>query len=255
MLVDGNVFLVSGGASGLGAACVRRAHAAGAKVIVADVAEERGRQLAGELGARTRFIRTDVTDETEAQAAVRFACSEFGAVHVLVNCAGIAPGERVLGKEGPHRLDSFARCLNINLIGSFNMLRLAAAAMAQNSANTGGERGVIISTASIAAFEGQIGQAAYAASKAGIAGMTLPVARELARFGIRVLAVAPGLFLTPLMDGLPPEAQESLTRSTLFPPRLGRPDEFAQLVMHIVENEMLNGETIRLDGAVRLAPK
>jgi NAD(P)-dependent dehydrogenase (short-subunit alcohol dehydrogenase family) len=255
MLVDRAVFLVSGGASGLGEACVRRAHAAGAKVIAADIALERGRQLAGELGERARFIRTDVTNEAEAQAAVQFAQTEFGAVHVLVNCAGIAPGERVLGKEGPHRLDSFARCLNINLIGSFNMLRLAAAAMAQNPPNAAGERGVIVSTASIAAFEGQIGQAAYAASKAGIAGMTLPVARELARHGIRVLAVAPGLFLTPLMAGLPQEAQESLNRSTLFPPRLGRPDEFAQLVMHIVENEMLNGETIRLDGAVRLAPK
>jgi NAD(P)-dependent dehydrogenase (short-subunit alcohol dehydrogenase family) len=255
MLVDGAVFLVSGGASGLGEACVRRAHASGAKVIAADVAEERGRRLAGELGARARFIKTDVTNEAEVQVAVRFACAEFGAVHVLVNCAGIAPGERVLGKEGPHRLDSFARCLNINLIGSFNMLRLAAAAMTQNTPNAGGERGVIVSTASIAAFEGQIGQAAYSASKAGIAGMTLPIARELARHGIRVLAVAPGLFLTPLMAGLPPEAQESLTRSTLFPPRLGRPDEFARLVLHIVENEMLNGETIRLDGAVRLAPK
>ena len=200
-------------------------------------------------------MRTDVTSEAAGRAAVELARSAFGALHGLVNCAGIAPAERVLGREGPHRLESFARCVTVNLIGSFNMLRLAAAAMQDNAPGADGERGVIVNTASIAAFEGQIGQAAYAASKGGVAAMTLPIARELARAGIRVVTIAPGLFLTPMMQGMPADVQESLGKSTPFPQRLGRPEEYAALVEHIVGNLMLNGEVIRLDGAVRLAAR
>lgn len=255
MYVNGMTFLVSGGASGLGAATVERLHAAGANVLIADLAEVPGRALATRLGARAGYARTDVTSAADAQAAVDLACASFGAVHGLVNCAGIALGERVLGREGPHRLESFDRCIGINLVGSFNMLRLAAAAMEHNAPGADGERGVIINTASIAAFEGQIGQAAYAASKGGVAAMTLPIARELARAGIRVVTIAPGLFLTPMMQGISPEVQASLGKSTPFPQRLGRPEEYAALVEHIVTNVMLNGEVIRLDGAVRLAPK
>jgi NAD(P)-dependent dehydrogenase (short-subunit alcohol dehydrogenase family) len=255
MKTDGATFLVTGGSSGLGAATVRRLHAGGASVVIADLAETPGQALARELGARARFARTDVASESDGRAAVQLACAEFGALHGLVNCAGIGPAERVLGREGPHRLESFVRCISVNLIGSFNMLRLAAAAMAGNAPGEDAERGVIVNTASIAAFEGQIGQAAYSASKGGIVAMTLPIARELARVGIRVVTIAPGLFLTPMMQSMPAEVQESLGKSTPFPQRLGRPEEYAALVEHIVGNVMLNGEVIRLDGAVRLAAK
>jgi NAD(P)-dependent dehydrogenase (short-subunit alcohol dehydrogenase family) len=253
--INGSNFIVTGGASGLGAATVRRLHAGGARVVIADVADVPGQALAAELGERARFVRTDVTSESDGRTAVELARSAFGALHGLINCAGIGPAERVLGREAPHRLESFVRCITVNLIGSFNMLRLAAAAMAGNAPLEDGERGVIVNTASIAAFEGQIGQAAYSASKGGIVAMTLPIARELARVGIRVVTIAPGLFLTPLMRGLPPEVQESLGKATPFPQRLGRPEEFAALVEHVAGNMMLNGEVIRLDGAVRLTAK
>ena len=255
MKLDGSTFLVTGGSSGLGEATVQRLHAGGANIVIADLAEAPGQALAARLGARVRYTRTDVSSEADGRAAVELALSAFGALHGLVNCAGIAPAERVLGREGPHRLETFARCITVNLIGSFNMLRLAAAAMERNAPGADGERGVIVNTASIAAFEGQIGQAAYAASKGGVAAMTLPLARELARAGIRVVTIAPGLFLTPMMRGMPAEVQESLGKSTPFPQRLGRPEEYAALVEHIVGNVMLNGEVIRLDGAVRLAAK
>ena len=255
MELKGSTFIVTGGASGLGEATARRLAAAGANVVIADVNAERGNALAAELGACAAFIRTDVTSEADGKAAVQLALEKFSGLQGLVNCAGIGPPEKVLGKEGPHRLETFARVIGINLIGSFNMLRLAAEAMARGNPNAAGERGVIVSTASIAAYDGQIGQAAYSASKGGIVGMTLPIARELARSGIRVVTIAPGLFLTPLLESLPKEAQESLGKSVPFPPRLGRPDEYAALVQHIAENEMLNGEVIRLDGALRMAPK
>jgi NAD(P)-dependent dehydrogenase (short-subunit alcohol dehydrogenase family) len=255
MQVQAATFLVTGGSSGLGAATVQRLHAGGANVVIADLAEAPGQALARQLGERARFVRTDVASESDGRAAVELARSSFGALHGLVNCAGIATAERVLGRDGPHRLESFARTVTVNLVGSFNMLRLAAAAMERNAPGADGERGVIINTASIAAFEGQIGQAAYSASKGGVAAMTLPVARELARVGIRVVTIAPGLFLTPMMQGMPAEVQESLGKSTPFPQRLGRPEEYAALVEHIVGNVMLNGETIRLDGAVRLAAR
>lgn len=255
MKVTDCVLVITGGASGLGAGCVRRFHAAGARVVICDLDVSKGEGLATELGQRARFVRTDVASEADAIRAIETAKNEFGAVHGLINCAGIAPGERVLGKQGPHRLESFSRCIQVNLIGTFNMIRMAAAAMAEGEPNASGERGVIVNTASVAAYEGQIGQAAYSASKGGVVGMTLPIARELARSGIRVVTIAPGLFLTPMMQGFTPEVQESLGKSMPFPPRLGRPDEYAALAQHIFENEMLNGETIRLDGAVRLAAK
>jgi NAD(P)-dependent dehydrogenase (short-subunit alcohol dehydrogenase family) len=250
-----SVFLVTGASSGLGAATVRRVVAGGAKAILADVNREAGEALASELGANAKFVQTDVTDEANAQNAVDAAISSFGALHVLVNCAGVAPGERVVGREAAHKLSSFARTIQINLVGTFNMLRLAAKAMSTQTPNAGGERGVIITTASVAAFDGQIGQAAYAASKAGVAGMTLPIARELAKFGIRVMTIAPGIFETPMVLGFTEEVQKSLAASIPFPARLGRPDEYAQLACQIVENEMLNGEVIRLDGAIRMGAK
>jgi NAD(P)-dependent dehydrogenase (short-subunit alcohol dehydrogenase family) len=255
MQLQGSTFIVTGGASGLGEACVRVAHTGGGNVVIADVQAERGEALARELGERARFAKTDVTSEADGQAAVALALSAFGGVQGLVNCAGIAIGEKTVGKEGPHRLDTFARVIGINLIGTFNMTRLAADAMAQGRPNAAGERGVIVNTASVAAFDGQIGQVAYAASKAGVAGMTLPIARDLSRLGIRVCTIAPGIFLTPMLKGLPQDVQDSLGQQVPFPPRLGRPEEFAALMLHIVENEMLNGETIRLDGAIRMAPK
>ena len=255
MQLQGSTFLVTGGASGLGEASVRVLHGGGGNVVIADVQADRGEALAKELGARARFARTDVTSEADGQAAVAMATQAFGGLQGLVNCAGIAIGEKTVGKDGPHRLDSFARVIGINLIGTFNMIRLAADAMAKGKPNAGGERGVIVSTASVAAFDGQIGQVAYAASKAGVAGMTLPIARDLSRLGIRVLTIAPGIFLTPMLKGLPQEVQDSLGQQVPFPSRLGRPEEFGALVRHIVENEMLNGETIRLDGAIRMAPK
>jgi len=255
MQISSSVFLITGGASGLGAATARLLVSEGARVVLADVNEAQGNALAAELGAMTRFVRTDVTDEASAKAAVGVAQSAFGTLHGLVNCAGIAIGERVVGKEGPHALASFVRTININLIGSFNLTRLAADLMSRNPPNAGGERGVIVYTASVAAYDGQIGQAAYSASKAGLVGMTLPIARELARHGIRVMTIAPGLFETPMMAGMSAEVQESLGKMVPFPPRLGRPPEYASLVGEIIRNEMLNGETIRLDGAIRLAPK
>ena len=255
MQLSGSVFLISGGASGLGAATARMVVAGGGKAVLADVNERDGNAVAIELGASARFVRTDVTDEASGQAAVAAATSVFGALHGMINCAGVVHGEKILGKEGPHSLAGFARTININLVGSFNMTRLAAEAMSRNSPNAGGERGVIVLTASVAAYDGQIGQAAYSASKAGLVGMTLPIARELARNGIRVVAIAPGLFETPMMSSLSKEVQESLAKMVPFPPRLGRPAEYASLVAEIVRNEMLNGETIRLDGAIRMAPK
>ena len=255
MDVKDSVFLVTGGGSGLGAAVARMVVAAGGRVVLADVNAEAGGALAAELGAPARFVRTDVTREDDGRAAVAAAVAGFGRLDGLVNCAGIAPGEKVLGREGPHRLDSFARAISVNLIGTFNMLRLAAEAMATNAPGDSGERGVIVNTASVAAFDGQIGQAAYAASKGGVAALTLPAARELARHGIRVMTIAPGIFATPMLMGLPPEVQASLGASVPFPARLGQPAEYAALVRHIVENQMLNGEVIRLDGALRMAPK
>jgi NAD(P)-dependent dehydrogenase (short-subunit alcohol dehydrogenase family) len=255
MHISNSVFIVTGGASGLGAATARMLVGAGAKVVLADVNDAQGHALVAELGAATRFARTDVTDEASAKAAVALAQTAFGGLNGLVNCAGIAIGERVIGKEGPHALASFTRTININLIGSFNMTRLAAEVMSHNATNVAGERGVIVYTASVAAYDGQIGQAAYSASKAGLVGMTLPIARELARHGIRVMTVAPGLFETPMMAGMSAEVQESLGKMVPFPARLGRPPEYASLVGEIIRNEMLNGETIRLDGAIRLAPK
>jgi NAD(P)-dependent dehydrogenase (short-subunit alcohol dehydrogenase family) len=253
MQIKNSVFLITGGASGLGAATARMAAENGGKVVIADLQAEAGEKFAQQIGGR--FVRCDVTQEADGKAAVEAAMKGFGGLHVLVNCAGIAVAEKTIGKEGPHSLASFTRCITINLIGSFNMIRLSADAMAKAVPNAAGERGVIINTASVAAFDGQMGQAAYSASKGGIVGMTLPVARDLSRNGIRVCTIAPGIFETPMLLGLPKEAQESLGKQVPFPPRLGRPVEYAQLVRAIVENEMLNAETIRLDGAIRMAPK
>jgi NAD(P)-dependent dehydrogenase (short-subunit alcohol dehydrogenase family) len=255
MQIQDHVFLVTGAASGLGAATARLIAQAGGRVLLADVNPEAGAALAGELGTAAHFARTDVTNEANGKAAVAQALSAFGHLHGLVNCAGIAPGEKVLGREQPHRLETFARAIEINLIGTFNMIRLAADAIAKEAPGEDGERGVIVNTASVAAFDGQIGQAAYAASKGGIAAMTLPIARELARFGIRVVTIAPGVFETPMMAGFPEEVRTALGGSVPFPARLGKPAEFAALVQHICENRMLNGEVIRLDGALRMAPR
>lgn len=250
--------LVTGGASGLGAACVRLLAQAGAKIVIADVNSEAGINLATEhnqTGESTFFVKTDVTSEESMQAAVRMAVETFGGLHVLINCAGIGIAQRVLGKDEPHSLAAFTKVIQINLTGTFNAIRLASAVMAKNTPNAGGERGVIINTASVAAFDGQIGQAAYSASKGGIVGMTLPIARDLSRNGIRVMTIAPGIFDTPLLGNLPEPARISLGQQVPFPPRLGRPDEYAALAKHIIENEMLNGEVIRLDGAIRMSPK
>ena len=255
MQIDGHVFIVSGGASGLGAACARRFAAAGARVLVADVNDTAGEQLVAELGGGARFVHTDVTQEDSVQHAVERALEAFGALHGAINCAGIGLAERTLGRTGPHPLAGFARVIGVNLIGTFNVIRLAAAAIARSEPNAGGERGVIVNTASVAAFDGQIGQAAYAASKGAIVGMTLPLAREFARFGIRLMTIAPGIFETPMLAALPEAARQSLGQQVPFPSRLGQPSEYAALVKHIVENEMLNGEVIRLDGAIRPAPK
>ncbi|HZF58248.1 MAG TPA: 3-hydroxyacyl-CoA dehydrogenase [Rubrobacter sp.] len=247
MNIEGNTFLVAGGGSGLGEATARMLLGAGANVVVAD--------LKGEgLPEYARFVETDVTDERRARFAVD-AALEFGGLHGAINCAGVAVAEKVVDREGPHPLESFERVVRINLIGTFNVIRLAAEAMSRNEPSKGGERGVIVNTASVAAFDGQIGQAAYAASKGGVVSMTLPVARELARSGIRVMTIAPGTFDTPMLADLPEEARESLGSQVPFPPRLGRPKEYAALVRHIVENEMLNGEVIRLDGAIRMTPR
>ena len=255
MQIKDHVFLVTGAASGLGAAVAGLLVREGGSVVIADVHRGAGEARAELLGKAARFAAADVTSETDGKAAVDLALAAFGHLHGLVNCAGIAPGEKILGREGPHRLESFARAVSINLIGTFNMVRLAAEAIAREEPGKDGERGVIVNTASIAAFDGQIGQAAYAASKGGVASLTLPAARELARYGIRVVTVAPGIFDTPMMAAFPKEVQEALGKSVPFPARLGRPDEFAGLVKHIIENLMLNGEVIRLDGALRMAPR
>lgn len=254
MEISGNVFVITGGASGLGAATARALVQQGGKVVLADVNEDAGNRFAGELGGNARFVRTDVTDAASAAAAFE-AATALGTLRGLVNCAGIATGEKVVGRNGPHALDTFARTINVNLVGSFNMLRLAAEIMARTDALDGGERGVIVSTASVAAFDGQIGQAAYAASKGGVVAMTLPIARELAASGIRVLAIAPGIMETPMLMGLPQKVQDSLGASVPFPSRLGRPAEYAALVQHIIGNAYLNGEVIRLDGAIRMAAR
>lgn len=250
-----SVFVVTGGGSGLGAATARMIVAGGGKVVLADVNKAAGEALAAELGANVRFAETDVTNEASAKAAVELAVSTFGKLNGLVNCAGVAPAEKVLGKEGPHRLESFAKVININLVGSFNMIRLATEVMAKGEPNAQGERGVIVSTASVAAFDGQLGQAAYAASKGGVVAMTLPIARELARSGIRVMTIAPGIMETPMLMGMPQEVQDSLGKMVPFPSRMGKPAEYAALVRHIAENSYLNGEVIRLDGAIRMAAK
>lgn len=255
MDIRDKVFVVTGAGSGLGAAVARMAVGAGARVAALDVNAEAGEALAAELGDAVRFLRCDVTSAEAGEAAVAAAVADFGRVDVAVNCAGVAPGEKIVGRDGPHRLESFARAVQINLIGTFNILRLAADAMAKNAPGPGGERGVVVNTASVAAFDGQIGQAGYAASKGGVAALTLPAARELARHGIRVMAIAPGIFATPMMAGLPQEVQDSLGGTVPFPSRLGDPGEYAALVRHIVENAYLNGEVIRLDGALRMAPK
>ncbi|GLZ86564.1 3-hydroxyacyl-CoA dehydrogenase [Metapseudomonas resinovorans] len=255
MRIENSVFLVTGGSSGLGLATARELVGQGGKVVLVDINADAGNARAEELGANARFVKADITREEDARAAVAAAVEAFGGLHGLVNCAGVAPAEKVIGRNGAHGLDSFARTISINLVGSFNMLRLAAEAMSQGQPNEEGERGVIINTASVAAFDGQIGQAAYSASKSGVVGMTLPVARELARHGIRVMCIAPGIFETPMMAGMPQEVRDSLGAAVPFPPRLGRPAEYASLVRHIVENAMLNGEVIRLDGAIRMAAK
>jgi NAD(P)-dependent dehydrogenase (short-subunit alcohol dehydrogenase family) len=243
--IEGNTFLVAGGGSGLGAATVDMLAASGARILVAD--------LKGEAPEGGLFVETDVTDEDSVRAAVSGAL-ELGELRGVVNCAGVASAEKVLGREGPHALDSFAQVVQVNLVGTFNVIRLAAEAMSQNDPSESGERGVIVNTASVAAFDGQIGQVAYAASKGGVTSLTLPVARELAASGIRVMTIAPGIFDTPMMAGLPEAARESLGKQVPFPPRLGEPEEYADLVRHIIENEMLNGEVIRLDGSIRMAP-
>jgi NAD(P)-dependent dehydrogenase (short-subunit alcohol dehydrogenase family) len=255
MQLNKKVFVVTGGGSGLGAATAGALVEAGAQVVLADVNRDAGEALAKALGENAMFVETDVTSEASAQNVIAAALAGFGAIHGLVNCAGIAPAEKVLGKEGPHRLESFSRVININLVGTFNMIRLAAEAMMKNEPDAGGERGVIVNTASVAAFEGQLGQAAYAASKGGIVALTLPVARELARSGIRCLTIAPGIMETPMLLGMPAEVQESLNKMVPFPTRMGKPAEYAALVRHIAENAYLNGEVIRLDGAIRMGTK
>lgn len=252
MDITNKVFIVTGAASGLGAGTVRMLVEQGARVVLADLQDAAGEALAAELGQR--YVHCDVTKETDAQAVVA-AATALGPLFGLVNCAGVAPAAKTVGKHGAHPLELFQRTVGINLIGTFNMLRLAATAMAGNTPEPTGERGVIINTASVAAYDGQIGQAAYAASKAGVVGMTLPIARDLARNGIRCVTIAPGIFGTPMIFGMPQEVQDSLAASIPFPSRLGRPEDYAKLVRHIVENDMINGETIRLDGAIRMPPK
>ncbi len=252
MQIKDNVFLITGGASGLGAATARMIAANGGKVLLADVQVEAGIALAAELGGQ--FVKCDVTSEVDGQAAVD-AAVVMGTLRGLVNCAGVAPAIKTVGKNGPHPLDAFQRAVNINLVGTFNMARLAAAAMEKTDGVEHGERGIIINTASVAAYDGQIGQAAYASSKAAVVGLTLPMARDLSRSGIRVMTIAPGIFETPMLLGMPQEVQDALGKMVPFPPRLGRPAEYAHLAKAIIENVMLNGETIRLDGAIRMQPK
>ena len=252
MQIQNNVFIVTGGASGLGAETARMLVAAGGKVVIADVQAEAGAALATELNGK--FVRCDVTSEADGLAVVA-AALEMGPLRGLINCAGVAPAVKTVGKDGPHPLDVFQRTININLVGTFNMARLAADAMGKQDAEEFGERGVIINTASVAAFDGQIGQTAYGSSKAAVAGMTLPMARDLARSGVRVMTIAPGIFETPMLMGMPEEVREALGKMVPFPQRLGMPREYAHLAKAIIENQMLNGETIRLDGAIRMQPK
>jgi NAD(P)-dependent dehydrogenase (short-subunit alcohol dehydrogenase family) len=253
--IQGRSALVSGGASGLGAATVRMLVAAGARVVIADLNEQVGQSLAQELGDAASFTKMDVTREAEVQNAVDEAVNRHGALHIAVSTAGIGIAEKLIGKNGLHDLKKFIRVLEVNLIGTFDVLRRASQAMTANQPDEDGHRGVLITTASIAAFEGQIGQVAYSASKGGVVAMTLPLARELARYGIRVVTIAPGVFMTPLLGGLPEAALQSLSQQALFPQRLGKPEEYAALVKHIIENNMLNGETIRIDAAMRMAAK
>jgi 3-hydroxyacyl-CoA dehydrogenase / 3-hydroxy-2-methylbutyryl-CoA dehydrogenase len=255
MRIQGSGALVAGGASGLGAATVRRLHAEGANVVIADLDARRGAELAGELGERARFQHTDVTDADSVQAAVEAAAALPGGLRISVCCAGIGWAERVAGKRGAHQLEPFETVIAVNLIGTFNLLRLAATAMLGNQPTDSSERGVCINTASVAAYDGQIGQIAYSASKGAVVGMTLPAARDLSSAGIRVCTIAPGIFDTPLLAALPEAAREALGAAVPFPSRLGRPDEYGALVISIIENEMLNGEVIRLDGALRMAPR
>ena len=255
MQIRDSVFLVTGGASGLGAATVERLVAGGGKAVIADVNAEAGERSATQLGGAARFVATDVTSAASAQAAVDAAIETFGGLHGLVTCAGIAPAEKVIGRNGPHGLASFAKTIEVNLIGSFNLIRLAADAMSRAAPNEAGERGVIVCTASVAAYDGQIGQVAYAASKGGVVAMTLPIARELSRHGIRIVTIAPGIMETPMLLAMPAEVQAALGSSVPFPSRMGRPSEYAALVQHIVENGYLNGEVIRLDGAIRMAAR
>ncbi|MGI8313643.1 3-hydroxyacyl-CoA dehydrogenase [Halobacillus mangrovi] len=255
MIVNEIIAVVTGGASGLGEATVRKLVRNGGKVVIADRDTEKGEKLAKELGSQTLFAEVDVTSEEDITAMLDKAIDHFGKVNAVVNCAGIVVGEKIVGREGPHRLSSFSKVVEVNLIGTFNMIRLGAERMQHNEPNEEGERGVFVNTASVAAFEGQIGQAAYSASKSGVVGMTLPISRELARYGLRVMTVAPGLFETPMFSQLPEDAREALGERTPFPKRLGKPYEFAKLVLSILENPMLNGEVIRLDGAIRMQPK
>ncbi len=253
MDIANKTFIVTGGASGLGAGTARMLTENGAKVIIADLQDDVGQALAQELNQT--YVHCDVTSEADGQAAIAAALNSGSPLFGLINCAGVAPASRTVGRDGPHDLALFEKVIRINLIGSFNMCRLAAAAMSDNTPESTGERGVLINTASVAAFDGQIGQAAYGASKAGVAGMTLPMARDLSRTGIRCMTIAPGIFGTPMLFGMPQEVQDSLAASVPFPSRLGRPEDFAKLVHSIITNDMLNGETIRLDGAIRMAPK
>jgi NAD(P)-dependent dehydrogenase (short-subunit alcohol dehydrogenase family) len=255
VLLNGRTVLVTGGASGLGGATVDMIVAAGGRTVIIDLNDQAGGAKAARHGANARFVRADVTSEEQVQAAIDVATKDYGHIDGLVNAAGIPAAERVLPREGVQPLDHFARVIQVNLVGTFNVIRLAAAAMAANPPSEGGERGVIVNTASVAAFDGQIGQAAYSASKGGIVALTLPIAREFARIGVRVMTIAPGTFDTPLLGALPEAARASLAQQVPFPSRLGRPEEYASLVRHIFENEMLNGEVIRLDGAIRMAPK
>lgn len=255
MEIKDSVAVVTGGASGLGEACVRSLLEKGGKVSILDFAEERGQKVASELGDAALFCLTDITKEEDVQAAINKTVEAFGAVHIAVNCAGVGIPAKVLGKEGPMSMDHFNKVVQINLIGTMNVVRLAAEKMVNNQGNDDGEKGVVINVASVAAFDGQIGQAAYSASKAGVAGMTLPIAREFAEYGIRIMTIAPGIFRTPMLEGLPENVQEALGKMVPFPQRLGEPSEFAALVQHIVENPMLNGEVIRLDGALRMAAR